>query len=1062
MLIADLHIHSKYSLATSRDCDAQNLDLWDRRKGIGLIGTGDFTHPAWRQELADALEPAEDGLYRLKANRRLPCRLGGEASVSAQGPQFVVSGEISTIYKKNGRTRKVHHVILLPSLEAGETLAHKLEAIGNLHSDGRPILGLDSRDLLEIVLSACPQAVYIPAHIWTPHFSVFGAFSGFETLEECFEDLTPHVHALETGLSSDPPMNRRVSMLDPYTMVSNSDAHSPAKLGREANLLRIAPSYAAMKKAIETGEGFEGTLEFFPEEGKYHLDGHRGCDVRLEPEETKRLSGLCPVCGRKLTIGVQHRVEELADRESGFPFLAGKRFESLIPLPEVIGASIGVAATGKKVQERYFAMLARLGPEFSILRDIPIDEIETAAGYATAEGIRRLRAGKVQLLGGFDGEYGTVSLFAPGELEKMGGQLAMPGLPEAAPRKKKVILLGDGAAAENPAKDEGPLAGQDVAASLGGLNEQQREAAETRAPEVAVIAGPGTGKTKTLVERVACLVEQLSAHPSEITAVTFTNQAAREMRERLEARLGKKQCRGLTIGTFHAICLGLLPPKPLLGESEALSLIKQILAEQGERLAPLACLRMISAVKNGLPLAQAGLDKAVFDAYAARLEDLGVRDLDDLLLCALDLPTEGLPMFTHVLVDEFQDVSPVQRQLIRHWAEGGKSLFVIGDPDQSIYGFRGADAACFAELEAQVPGLSTITLRQNYRSTPQVLQSAVQLIDHNPGPARLLTAHKKDGPPVRLACAQSAFDEAVWIAKEIAGMVGGVDMLGAAASGKGRHGTRSFSDIAVLCRTRHRLAQLETALRHDSIPCVIYGRDDFLSDGAVAGALGFCRWLPWPSDGASLESCLKAVWRIPGPLAQRAVAACAAMAQPDINALRREFSSFQVLGPWLAATEAYLPQVGTEKPRRLLETWAAQQGKTLPMERLMHTSVFFEDMPSMLSTLLTGEDADVRRASTDRYLTDAVRLMTVHGSKGLEFPVVFLLGDGFPAKGDDPLPEKMAEERRLFFVGMTRARDELILTSGDESACFLAEVEATREVVRIRKQRQRTEQLSLF
>ena len=293
MYIADLHIHSKYSRATSRDCDAPHLDFWARRKGIRLLGTGDFTHPAWRAELAEQLVPAEEGLYVLREEFRLPDRVGGEAFA----PRFVLSGEISSIYKKGDRVRKVHNLILLPSLEDAENLSHRLEAIGNIHSDGRPILGLDSRDLLEITLDVCPQAVFIPAHIWTPHFSLFGAFSGFDTVEACFGDLTSYIHAVETGLSSDPPMNWRVSALDRFTLVSNSDAHSPARLGREANLLDAGLSYPALARAIQTGEGFAGTVEFFPEEGKYHLDGHRSCQLCLTPAQTAAYGGRCPVCG---------------------------------------------------------------------------------------------------------------------------------------------------------------------------------------------------------------------------------------------------------------------------------------------------------------------------------------------------------------------------------------------------------------------------------------------------------------------------------------------------------------------------------------------------------------------------------------------------------------------------------------------------------------------------------------------------------------------------------------------------------------------------------------------
>ena len=367
MYIADLHIHSRYSRATSKDCTPEHLDLWARRKGIHIVGTGDFTHPAWRQELEEKLEPAGEGMYVLKDEYRI--RDGHVPGESI--PRFVITGEISSIYKKNDKVRKVHSLILLPGLEDAERISVKLEQIGNIHSDGRPILGLDCRDLLEIVLELCPSAVYVPAHIWTPHFSLLGAFSGFNTVEECFEDLTPYIHAMETGLSSDPPMNWRVSALDRYQLISNSDAHSPAKLGREANLLDCPMSYEGLARAIQTGRGLYGTIEFFPEEGKYHMDGHRKCNLCLTPSETMKYNGKCPVCGRKLTIGVSHRVEELADREEGYIREGAKAFESLVPLPEVIGASVGSSGASKKVQKEYEKMLEELGAEFEILRNLP-------------------------------------------------------------------------------------------------------------------------------------------------------------------------------------------------------------------------------------------------------------------------------------------------------------------------------------------------------------------------------------------------------------------------------------------------------------------------------------------------------------------------------------------------------------------------------------------------------------------------------------------------------------------------------------------------------------------
>lgn len=422
--IADLHIHSRYSMATSKEGTPEHLDLWARKKGISIVGTGDFTHPAWRAELNDRLEMAEDGLYKLKEEYIL------EASRALPGkaPRFVVTGEISSIYKKNSRTRKVHNLILLPGLEDAEKLSKKLETIGNIHSDGRPILGLDCHELLELLLEICPKGILVPAHIWTPHFSLFGAASGFDTIEECFEDLAPYIHALETGLSSDPLMNWRISALDRFQLISNSDAHSPAKLGREANLLDIELSYQGLSAAIQEGKGLEGTIEFFPEEGKYHYDGHRKCHICLSPEEAEKYHGKCPVCGKKLTMGVDHRIVQLADREAGYIKENAKPYENLVPLPEVIAASMGRLPTGKKVQGYYEKMLASLGAEFGILREIPVEDIRKESGYLIAEGIRRLRAGEVIRKPGFDGEYGTIKLFENDEIQNPDGRMSLSGV----------------------------------------------------------------------------------------------------------------------------------------------------------------------------------------------------------------------------------------------------------------------------------------------------------------------------------------------------------------------------------------------------------------------------------------------------------------------------------------------------------------------------------------------------------------------------------------------------------------------------------------------------------
>jgi len=405
--IADFHIHSRYSRATSKDCCPEKLDAGARIKGIDLVGTGDFTHHAWRKELTEKLQREEDGLYSLKE------RFRETTAADDKKVRFVISGEISSIYKKNGKTRKVHNLIVLPDLDAAGRLSEKLEEIGNVHSDGRPILGLDSKILLEMTLETCPTALVIPAHIWTPHFSVLGANSGFDHIEECFEDLTKHIFALETGLSSDPPMNWRLSALDRFALVSNSDCHSPGNLAREANIFDTTMSYESIYTALKNNDrkAFKGTIEFFPEEGKYHFDGHRNCKVQWEPSKTRKASGLCPVCGKKLTVGVLHRVEELADRPENYKPPRARAFERVVPLAQVLGACVGTSAASKKVAEKYQMMLGALGSELSILREASISDIKACAGDRIAEGIRRVRAGELRISAGYDGEYGEVKIF---------------------------------------------------------------------------------------------------------------------------------------------------------------------------------------------------------------------------------------------------------------------------------------------------------------------------------------------------------------------------------------------------------------------------------------------------------------------------------------------------------------------------------------------------------------------------------------------------------------------------------------------------------------------------
>ena len=417
--IADLHIHSRFSRATSPQMNLESLHRWAQLKGITVVGSGDFTHPQWFAELREKLEPAGPGLFQLK--KKYAAGIDEEIPGSCRAPvQFMLSAEISTIYKKGGRTRKVHNVILAPDFISAGTLNAVLQERGNIKSDGRPILGMDSKILLQLVLTASPENILIPAHIWTPHFSVLGAASGFDAVEECFEELTPQIFALETGLSSDPAMNWRVSRLDPFALVSNSDAHSAEKLGREANIFNSEISYFAMRDALQKKDPkqFLGTIEFFPEEGKYHYDGHRTCSTCMSPEQTRSSGGLCPACGKKVTVGVMHRVAVLSDREAGCGPRQTFPFRSLIPLSEVLAEVYGVGAASKKVAQHYRRLLEAFGNEFFILQDCPAAELKEAGYSLLAEALKRIRAKKVYIRPGYDGEYGVIKVFEPWERQE--------------------------------------------------------------------------------------------------------------------------------------------------------------------------------------------------------------------------------------------------------------------------------------------------------------------------------------------------------------------------------------------------------------------------------------------------------------------------------------------------------------------------------------------------------------------------------------------------------------------------------------------------------------------
>ena len=627
--VADLHIHSYLSRATSKQLNLEQLHRWAQRKGIAVVATGDFTHPRWFAELRDKLVPAGDGLFALREEsaRAVDAEVPAACRASVR---FMLSVEVSSIYSRGDRVRKVHNLIYAPDFESAARVSSRLALIVNIESDGRPILGVDSRDLLDITLASSPDAFLIPAHIWTPWFSALGSQSGFDSISECFADLADNIFAVETGLSSDPAMNWRLSTLDRYALVSSSDAHSPEKLGREANLFDCDLSYFAMRDALrDRSAGFLGTLEFFPEEGKYHADGHRKCEVVMTPEEAATCGRTCPRCGKPLTGGVLGRVAALADRPAGFRPQGAKPFASLVPLDEVLGEVLGVGAGSKRVGSACQQLVSRVGPELTVLQDAPLEDLDREGPPLFAEAVRRMRAGEVRRQAGYDGEYGVVRMFDEEERRRLLAQTAFAFVGAAVvPAEKRETESALPRAAEEVSTDY-----------TGGPNLEQEAAIAHGNGPLLIVAGPGTGKTRTLVERIARLVCGRVAAPAEITAITFTRKAANELRERLGTCAA-----GVSVQTFHALGLDLLrahataaglPPHfTILDEAGRQALLAQLHADAGDcALSVARAGSAISAAKAALvaPADAAPELSAIYGAYEKVLAVASAVDFDDLV-----------------------------------------------------------------------------------------------------------------------------------------------------------------------------------------------------------------------------------------------------------------------------------------------------------------------------------------------------------------------------------------------------------------------------------------------
>ncbi|MFC3996077.1 UvrD-helicase domain-containing protein [Nocardiopsis sediminis] len=1044
---ADLHIHSKYSRACSRDCDLEHLAWWAARKGIDLVGTGDFTHPAWREELRANLVPAEPGLFRLKPE--IEARVLRTLPPACRKPtRFMLSVEISTIYKRGERTRKVHHLLYAPSMDAAEAITADLAKIGNLASDGRPILGLDSRDLLEITLSSDPGSYLVPAHVWTPWFAVLGSKSGFDAVADCYADLADHIFAVETGLSSDPEMNWTVSMLDAYTQVSNSDAHSPPMLAREATRFDTDLDYYAVRRALETREGFGGTVEFFPEEGKYHLDGHRKCGIRFDPAETRAHGGLCPVCAKPLTVGVSHRVHELADRDLGYRPAGAAGFTSLVPLPEIVGEILGFGPKSKRVQGEVARLVSALGPELGILHSIPVDDVRAAGGELLGEAIARLRKGEVIRDGGYDGEYGTIRMFTPNELAAesatptlfddplparpaagKGGDPApaaalAPPTPADAPVAAPVrsadppearaargtappafLEPADApqAAPADPAEagaardddtpalfpdtaDDGP---RTIPGLLDGLDPEQRAAAEVPGGPLLIVAGPGTGKTRTVTRRIAHLVSERGVPAAHQLAITFTRRAAEELDERLTDLLGER-ARELTVTTFHGLGLlilreqyeraGLSADFGIADAARQLEIAADVAG--GEREG-----RRLLARLDGAAGAEPSPEE---DAYRRRLRELDLVDFTDLVALPVRLLGDDPALvaayrdrWRWISVDEYQDIDGTQYALLRLLAGDAGNITAIGDPDQAIYGFRGADVGFFLRFTEDHPGAVTVRLTRNYRSNATIVTAATQAI----APASLVPGRElravgdfADPPRIGVHVAADERAEASFVARAIDRLLGGTSyhsLDSGRVTGDGDGGL-SFGDICVLYRTDAQSEAVISAFNTAGVPFQKRSHDRLLARPAVRMVAGELAHHP----GAELTG--------------RVRAAVALLCE-------RHAGDTALVTDLRTAGELMLPAAGR----------------------------CGDDLEAFLSALALGAEVDALDPRADR-----VALLTLHAAKGLEYPVVFLIGcdDGLlpfrlpgaaPASGD---PADDAEERRLFFVGVTRAQRRLYLS----------------------------------
>ncbi|MDR2070286.1 MAG: UvrD-helicase domain-containing protein [Treponema sp.] len=1103
-VIADLHIHSRFSRATGKKLTPGYLDRWGRIKGINLLGTGDCTHPRWLAELREQLEEREPGLYALREEVRRefdagPALAEGLPKPAGSFPRFVLTGEISTIYKKGDITRKVHHLILLPDFKAAASFQTRLEREGgNIRSDGRPILGIDSQNLLARLLDIDERALLIPAHIWTPWFSALGAKSGFDSIDECYGGLAGRIPAVETGLSSNPPMNWALSALDRFAIISNSDAHSPEKLGREATVFDMNLDYPSLYEALwsvasqgsAAGNRILGTIEFFPQEGKYHYDGHRKCRVYCTPQEAAASGGVCPVCGGKLTRGVMGRVLELADRPvdetAPCPAEASganrRPYWALIPLPELLGELLETGAASKKVNALYGALIERAGSEFAILQDMDAGDIARLQcpglpGEFLAAAVARMRSGDVSVTPGYDGEYGIIRAFPPGGkigfsggLELFGGldgfERPPPqsgrGIREEVPKKPKgeAGFQHQAAARREPAA----RAGDSPVRPSFALDRDQEAAVSCGSRYAVIIAGPGTGKTAALTARIARLIHE-GRDPASILALTFTVKAAGELRERIARTVSEDAAAGITAATFHSLCCALLREQPpalgtpknftVLSESGRDRILEEILQgspgktklrpqglgkyiESRKRflLLPGETLPLSGGHRDGpaslflaslLELAETfGLGKADTEAealyrdYRRRLKAEALLDFDDLIAGTVRLLAGNPALLSKyrdryrcILVDEYQDVNFAQYVLVRLLApnaqesgtphEGAVPEFrVIGDPNQAIYGFRGADKRFLDRFVEDYPGAEKFFLSRSFRCGGPIINAAGRLTDARlVGMERAVSLFRAEYPTEK--------SEAEGIARRIARLIGGTSFFAldsrVAGHDAAEEGLTSLGECAVLVRTAALEAAIVKALKDHGLPFEVTGERPWWEEEPVKTLLDRLR----ESLGTSQVS-----------------------GQSPAAAVRRVWEAAEREGVLKAALKGRGKHGAPAQQAAQQAAQGAEGQDPWYVERLCSLAGMYGSAGEFLDTLAVSGSGDAGPVKLE-----AVRVMTIHASKGLEFDHVFVAGleegilpftlyNGGPA--DDKTAERIAEEGRLLYVAMTRARQGLYLS----------------------------------